>query len=272
MRWRDRRPRPASGGNWSAPTQLQAGTPRTSTRTSPRNSWNARGCDRPCRYRARQAPPPARRLPHRSGATSRICRPRPTRADRAAGAHSLSAYARGSSPGATSAIVRLREASLRDPRSFAPHPDAGRNQHEAEHAGDGAMLEMHPRHARLMAREKARQLIRRHQHIDGGDDQENDAKQGQHKLHGYFLMLGALGCAHVETMEVQPCLSRDAEPKQVRMRGQIFASAHANIEPRFAAFAPRLRIAAESAMLLLYRSSATISRIMMPTRRILVFT
>jgi Protein of unknown function (DUF3828) len=56
------------------------------------------------------------------------------------------------------------------------------------------------------------------------------------------------------------------------MHGQIFASAHANIEPRFAAFAPRLRIAAQSAMLLLYRSSATISRIMMPTRRILVFT
>jgi hypothetical protein len=42
--------------------------------------------------------------------------------------------------------------------------------------------------ARFMAREKARQLIGRHQEIDGGDDQKDDAEQSQYQLHGGILI------------------------------------------------------------------------------------
>ena len=75
-RWRDRRPRPASGGNWSAPRPRRAGTRRTSTRTSRRSSWNARAAGRPWRCRARPVPRPAPRRRGRSRARSRTGRPR----------------------------------------------------------------------------------------------------------------------------------------------------------------------------------------------------
>jgi hypothetical protein len=39
-----------------------------------------------------------------------------------------------------------------------------------------------------MSGKKARQLVRRHQEIDGGNDEQDDAKQGDDKLHGWILL------------------------------------------------------------------------------------
>src|ERR1035441_5879159 len=50
------------------------------------------------------------------------------------------------------------------------------------------MLVMHPRHAGLVPGKEARQLIRRHQEIDGGNDEQDDAEQGQYQLHGWILL------------------------------------------------------------------------------------
>src|ERR1700733_1639038 len=63
-----------------------------------------------------------------------------------------------------------------------PHPHACREQHHADDAGDDAVLDMRVGDAGLVTGEKARQLIRRHHEIDGGDDQQNDSEQGQNEL------------------------------------------------------------------------------------------
>jgi hypothetical protein len=47
---------------------------------------------------------------------------------------------------------------------------------------------MHLRRAGLISGEKPRQLVSRHQKIDGRNDEQNDAEQGQHELHGCFLL------------------------------------------------------------------------------------
>jgi hypothetical protein len=39
-----------------------------------------------------------------------------------------------------------------------------------------------------MPGEKARQLIRRKQEVDGGNDKQDDAEQGQYQLHGLILL------------------------------------------------------------------------------------
>jgi hypothetical protein len=43
--------------------------------------------------------------------------------------------------------------------------------------------------ASFVSREKARQLIRRDKEIDGGDDEQDDAEQGQYQLHGWTLFV-----------------------------------------------------------------------------------
>jgi hypothetical protein len=50
------------------------------------------------------------------------------------------------------------------------------------------VLVVHPRHAGLMSGEEARQLIRRNDEVDAGDDEQDDAKHGQYQLHGSFLL------------------------------------------------------------------------------------
>jgi hypothetical protein len=45
------------------------------------------------------------------------------------------------------------------------------------------MLGVDPIHARFMAGEETRQLIGRHHEINGGDNQQDDAKHGQYELH-----------------------------------------------------------------------------------------
>src|SRR5690349_9715668 len=65
----------------------------------------------------------------------------------------------------------------------APQEGTGADQDEAEHAGDDAVLHMHARCAGLMSREEAGQLIGGNQEIDGRNDKEDNAEQGQHELH-----------------------------------------------------------------------------------------
>ena len=103
---RGRRPRPASGGSWSAPRPRRAGRRPTSSRTSHCRCGYASGCGRPCRCRARKVPRRARKPGGRSRARSRNCQPRQSRYDRRAGARSASPYAQNSSPGATSGATR----------------------------------------------------------------------------------------------------------------------------------------------------------------------
>ena len=145
----------------------------------------------------RQVPPPAPRRGDRSRARSRIARPRskPTRSPcRRAfwvskmrevhhpARHPRHAAQRGGVTGFGS-------------RSPSSHPDARPKQHHTDHAGDDAVLVMHPRHAGLMAREKARQLIRRHQEINRGNDEQDDAEQGQQSFMRLPLMNRRVGRA-----------------------------------------------------------------------------
>jgi uncharacterized protein len=65
-----------------------------------------------------------------------------------------------------------------------PHEHAGADQHDADDASDDAVRHAHPRQARVMAREEGRQLVSGNQEIDGGNDEQNDAEQGQDELHG----------------------------------------------------------------------------------------
>jgi hypothetical protein len=44
-----------------------------------------------------------------------------------------------------------------------------------------------------MSGEEARQLIRRKEEINGGNDEQDDAEQGQYQLHGRFLLDKACG-------------------------------------------------------------------------------
>jgi hypothetical protein len=51
---------------------------------------------------------------------------------------------------------------------------------------------MDMRHAGLMPREERRQLIRWHQEINGGHNQQDDAEQSDNELHGRILLKSAL--------------------------------------------------------------------------------
>src|ERR1700744_639560 len=84
-------------------------------------------------------------------------------------------------PSLPSGFAALTGAAL---TSATPHEHAGADQHQPDHAGDDAMLHVNMRHAILMAREEARQLIRGNHEIDGGDNEQDDADQAQQQLHG----------------------------------------------------------------------------------------
>src|ERR1700748_845872 len=68
--------------------------------------------------------------------------------------------------------------------SAAPEPYAGHQQYQAADTGDHAMLHVHARDPVFMPRKEARQLIRRHDKVDAGDHEQNDAEQDQYELHG----------------------------------------------------------------------------------------
>src|SRR5258707_15354169 len=68
--------------------------------------------------------------------------------------------------------------------SPSPHPHTGRQQHHTGHTRDDAVLVMHARHAGLVSGKETRQLIRRHQKIDGGNDEQHDAEQSENEFHG----------------------------------------------------------------------------------------
>src|SRR5262249_20994309 len=67
--------------------------------------------------------------------------------------------------------------------SAASHEHAGADQDEANHAGNDAMLHVHPAHAFLVAGEETGKLIGRNQEISRSNDKQDDADQGQHELH-----------------------------------------------------------------------------------------
>src|SRR5260370_24656677 len=69
-----------------------------------------------------------------------------------------------------------------------PYPHTCTQQQHPENARDDAVLVMHARHAGLMPGKKARQLIRRQQEIDGGNNEQDDAEQGGDELHGWILL------------------------------------------------------------------------------------
>src|SRR6478672_356680 len=68
--------------------------------------------------------------------------------------------------------------------SPSPHPHTRRQQHHTGHTGDDAVLVVHARHAGLMSGKETRQLIGRHQKIDGGNDKQGDAEQSENEFHG----------------------------------------------------------------------------------------
>src|ERR1700682_5668756 len=57
-----------------------------------------------------------------------------------------------------------------------PYPYTRRQQHHPENARDDAVFVMHARHAGLVPGKEARQLTRRYQEIDGGNDAQDDAR------------------------------------------------------------------------------------------------
>jgi len=70
-----------------------------------------------------------------------------------------------------------------DPHAGHEGPHNGHEDPHADHAGGDAVLVMHARHTGFMAREKAGQLIRRHQEINRGNDEQDDAEQSENELH-----------------------------------------------------------------------------------------
>src|ERR1700737_1532220 len=74
------------------------------------------------------------------------------------------------------------------PPSPSSHPNTGGQQHDTDNAREDAVLIVHASHARLMSWEEAWQLIGRHQEIDGGNDEQDDAEQGGDELHGWILL------------------------------------------------------------------------------------
>src|ERR1700742_2457792 len=84
-------------------------------------------------------------------------------------------------PSLPSGFWALTGASL---TSASSHERAGTEQHQPDDTGDDAVLHVNARHAVLMAREEARQLIRGNHEIDRGDDEQDNADQAQQQLHG----------------------------------------------------------------------------------------
>ena len=68
--------------------------------------------------------------------------------------------------------------------SPAPHPHPRRQQYQSRHAGDDPVLGVHMRHAGLVSGKEARQLIRRHHEVNGGNNEQDDAEQAENELHG----------------------------------------------------------------------------------------
>src|SRR3984957_9484000 len=69
-----------------------------------------------------------------------------------------------------------------------PCPHARRQQHHADHGSDDAMLDVRVGHAGLVSGKEARQLIRRHNKVNPGDDQQDDAEYSKDELHGLILL------------------------------------------------------------------------------------
>jgi hypothetical protein len=84
------------------------------------------------------------------------------------------------------------------------------------------VLVMHPRHAGLMSGEEARQLIRRHQKVDGGNDEQDDAEQGQDKLHGGFLLDKMEGRLTLPAAACRPVYRLPAAPRKWSDRARSF--------------------------------------------------
>src|SRR6266568_1676418 len=64
------------------------------------------------------------------------------------------------------------------------HPHTCPDQHQTRHARDDAVLDVQAGHAILVSGKEARQLIRRHQEIDAGHSEQDDAEHGQYEFHG----------------------------------------------------------------------------------------
>src|SRR5882762_1238405 len=64
------------------------------------------------------------------------------------------------------------------------HPHTCPDQHQTRHTRDDAVLDVQAGHAILVSGKEARQLIRRHQEIDAGHSEQDDAEHGQYELHG----------------------------------------------------------------------------------------
>src|ERR1700743_1784086 len=67
--------------------------------------------------------------------------------------------------------------------SPSPHQGAAREQHYTHDGSNNAVLGMNVAVAGRMAREKGRQLVRRHQEIDRGNHQQHHAEQAQNEFH-----------------------------------------------------------------------------------------
>src|ERR1700722_13821762 len=121
--------------------------------------------------------------------------------------------------------------------SPSPHEHTSGHQPQARQAGGDAVLVVHPRH-RLMAGEETRQLIRRHQEIDGGNDQQDDTEQGEDELHWGFPSEWIVGVVETPSIfYVIPPVSPTVPPKswrRCRTRCEVAPTKHNITDPRTA--------------------------------------
>src|ERR1700749_3620717 len=94
-----------------------------------------------------------------------------------------SGWVAGASPATTARNTDARSGAP----SPAADPPAGDEQHDTGRAGHDAVLGMDARHAGFMARDETRQLIRRHQEINRGHDEQDNAKQRENEFHELSL-------------------------------------------------------------------------------------
>src|SRR3984957_13496437 len=90
----------------------------------------------------------------------------------------------------------------------AADPPARHQKHDAGRASHNAVLGVNAHHTGLMAGHEARQLIGRHQEINRGDDEQDNAEKRENKFHGIILKqwsgsarLDSLSGANLQTRE-----------------------------------------------------------------------
>src|SRR5258708_30038039 len=76
---------------------------------------------------------------------------------------------------------------------------------------------MHARHAGLVSGEEARQLVGGKDEVDSSNDEQDNADQGQHELHGGFLLDKWKGVQLARTAS-QPVYRHPAAPRKWRGR------------------------------------------------------